>query len=398
MSLEAASANLPGVPDELVMRSARARAAAQGTEVDAVLASWGGGADLPDAPAPAAPPAADAATPAAQPEPAPAAVATAQPAAPAVPTGPTREVIYVLPDEAEPIRAVPLRERVRTGSLLGGTLGAITGLVAGVAAFGLATGGMVIVDEAPGMAIDPTRTLIILGIIFAVAGLVIARVTAALPARFDPNRAVDYRGGVIGTLGLVLGAGLGAATAGLVGGGATELIGQEPLVGVTAIGSFITIVVMAVVMGTAVGILAQVITLPQGLDEGSSQDSEAVQKRLVTGYMVPIVVLVSMALIIVGMGSLFLQFPALSPLFAVLIAGAILTFGFLATSRPNTKIGASDVAIFVAGLAIVVVMVASVAWQIGGGHSEEGDDHGEETEEVSEEMPSEDAFSWLRPA
>jgi MFS family permease len=401
MSLDAASANLPGVPEELVMRSARARAAAQGTDVDAVLSSWGGGAALPDTPAPAAAPAGDATTtPEPEPESAPAAVATAEPVAPAVPAGPAREVIYVTPDESEPLRAVPLGERVRTGLLLGGALGAIAGLVTGVAAFALAGGGMVIVEEAPGMAIDPTRTLIVLALIFGVAGLVIARTTAALPARFDPNRDTHHRGGVIGTVGLVLGAGIGAATAGMVGGGATELVGQEPLVGVPAIGSFITIGIMAVVMGAVVGVLAQVIALPKGLDESAEQDSEAVQKRLVTGYLVPIVVLLSMALVIVGVGTLFLQFPAISPVIGIIIAASLLTFGFLSTSRPNTKIGLSDVAIFVAGLAIVVVVIASVAWQIGGGHGEDEGDHGGGTEDVSEggDAPAGDAWELTLPA
>jgi hypothetical protein len=149
-----------------------------------------------------------------------------------------------------------------------------------------------------------------------------------------------------------------------------------------------------------VGVLAQVIALPKGLDESAEQDSEAVQKRLVTGYLVPIVVLLSMALVIVGVGTLFLQFPAISPVIGIVIAGSLLTFGFLSTSRPNTKIGMSDVAIFVAGLAIVVVVIAAVAWQIGGGHGEGEDDHGGGTEDVSEgdDAPAGDAWELTFPA
>ena len=55
-----AAAQAMGTPEDLVMRSARARAAATGTDVDAVLAAWAGGEAPPAGSAPAAPePAAD---------------------------------------------------------------------------------------------------------------------------------------------------------------------------------------------------------------------------------------------------------------------------------------------------------------------------------------------------
>ena len=82
--LLAAAAAALGAPDHLVERAAQARAEADGTTYEAVLAAWGGGATLPApsaTPEPQAPPAtsgAPAAPPvAASPEPAPAAVAVA---------------------------------------------------------------------------------------------------------------------------------------------------------------------------------------------------------------------------------------------------------------------------------------------------------------------------------
>ncbi len=57
--LSAAAANVGG-PEDLVMRSARARAEATGASVDDILAAWAGGAAAPPSPAQAAPVAADA--------------------------------------------------------------------------------------------------------------------------------------------------------------------------------------------------------------------------------------------------------------------------------------------------------------------------------------------------
>lgn len=87
MSDLAAAAAAVGGPEELVMRSARARAAAAGVPVEDILAAWAGGGAAPPAPAPAAsaptaaePEAEDVASEpeeAAEPAPAPAAVAVA---------------------------------------------------------------------------------------------------------------------------------------------------------------------------------------------------------------------------------------------------------------------------------------------------------------------------------
>ena len=123
-----AAAQAMGVPEELVKRSAAARAAAAGTDTDTVIGAWAGGES---APAPAAPAAPAAATPEreAPPEPAPepeqsSAPATPEPAAPtaaapaAVTPPPTpREVS---PEEAldhEVVVSVPtagLKERTST--------------------------------------------------------------------------------------------------------------------------------------------------------------------------------------------------------------------------------------------------------------------------------------------
>lgn len=51
MSDAASIAAASGVPEELVMRSARARAAASGTSVEAVLGAWGGGEAISSSPA-----------------------------------------------------------------------------------------------------------------------------------------------------------------------------------------------------------------------------------------------------------------------------------------------------------------------------------------------------------
>ena len=127
--LLAAAAAALGAPEDLVERSAQARAEADGTTYEAVLSAWGGGAPLPApsaAPEPQAPPAttaapaaAPAATPAAvAPDPAPAAVAVAP--APAPPSPVPRPAAPAL-SKATPrltgVRMHPLRTWVMMAGL-----------------------------------------------------------------------------------------------------------------------------------------------------------------------------------------------------------------------------------------------------------------------------------------
>ena len=97
-----AAAQVVGAPAELVLRSAEARAAADGVSVDDVLQAWAGGGSAPapsSAPAPAPAPAA-----APAPVPEPAAPPTPAPAAPAPSVAPVAP-----PAPAAPVPAAPAR-------------------------------------------------------------------------------------------------------------------------------------------------------------------------------------------------------------------------------------------------------------------------------------------------
>src|SRR5690606_4637672 len=129
-----AAAQAMNVPEPLVERSARARAAASGMSYEEVLAAWAGGgavaAAAPPAEAPTAEPeAAPEETPAAEeaaapvPEPA----TPAAPAAPAAPPPVAVAAFEEMDEEAEPVEPLPLGERVRLAGRVGAWSGAILG-------------------------------------------------------------------------------------------------------------------------------------------------------------------------------------------------------------------------------------------------------------------------------
>jgi hypothetical protein len=105
MSDTAAAAAAMNIPEDLVQRSAAARAAATGASIDEVLAAWAGGAPAPAAtaaPEPATAPEADAPKPEPQPVPD-APIPTPQPAAAAAAPAAPSPAAAPLPPSAPPV-------------------------------------------------------------------------------------------------------------------------------------------------------------------------------------------------------------------------------------------------------------------------------------------------------
>ncbi|MDE0235136.1 MAG: hypothetical protein OXM62_09015, partial [bacterium] len=128
----AAAAAVLNAPEELVLRSAEAKAQALGGTADDYLQAWGGGGAAPTPAAPAAPP---------QPVPAAPVERTPPPAAPeAVPSPvetPAAAAVAVQPEEAAVVVEEPPPPEVDPAPLgvrrkLGGRLGAITGAAMGL--------------------------------------------------------------------------------------------------------------------------------------------------------------------------------------------------------------------------------------------------------------------------
>lgn len=361
--LAAAKQAFPGVPDAIVMRSAQARATAQGASVDDVLAAWGGGASIPvaaEAPAPAAPVAS--AETAATPEAAAPVVETAAPVVAAAAPAPAAVALAEPPPPTE-ITPVPLGTRVAAGWRIGAALGAVAGLIAAVTGIARATDSFILLETGPGAAVLPARAMITFAVVFAFAGLVIAKVASSLPGRLRHDHAVEQRPVIIGATGLLLGGAFGAVTGAIVTGGHEEILGSEPAVGVPVVGSALLVILLGVIMGVVVGVIAQIITLPAGLEDDSH--SLEVRKRLSTAYGVTVLIVAAAVTVIITLGRIFLMAPGLAPVVAIIVAGAILTFAFMSTSRPQMKVGRTEFLVVLGGVAIVLIFLSVIANAVG---------------------------------
>lgn len=351
--LAAAVAALPGVPDQLVLRSASARATAQGVGVDDVLQAWSGGGSLPGG-APAAAPAA-AKVPAAASAPAPA--AKAAPAASAVVPTP---VTVEMPDDEDPIDPPLIGARLRQGLRLGGFMGALGGFVTAMYGISSTFDAVGVTNEAVTVTIGRSGGIIAFAAVMAVAGIVIANGAVGLPAAFDRNFSTENHPMVTALVGVGSGGVLGAALGAFVTGTGSADALDESLVHVPVGVAFLTAILGGAVVGALVGMIAQAAAVPAGLEGSERDEALAVRKRLATGYIFPALVLLAIGGLVVSLGTILLTFHAVAPIMAVVVAGAILMFAFLSGGRPRIRAGKTEVVVVLATLAVLVYFLVII--------------------------------------
>ena len=364
---------LGGAPEHLVERSAAARAQAQGVGVEEVLAAWSGGGGLATATAtvtesPVAPTAPPVATPPPAPEPVP---------APPDPSPLMEEVAVAAvqvvdeDEETEPVEPAPLGARIRLGVRIGGALGALLGLLTLVAEAPLVLGRMSQTTISGGPAVEVTWTSVAAtAAIWAVTGAIITLVARGAGRFWSPAYETDTTmfGSVLsgGFVGLVLGCGLGGvlfatAESSLSG---TKLISIGPTM-------VVGMVAASALLGALVGGIAQAMAQPAALAGHDAEDAETVRRRLGDALLFPVTATVLILVIVVSFGSLLLRFSGFAPLIAILVAIGTLAFASMMASRPNLRVTRNEVLVAMAGVGVVLLMIALIAASMATDHGEE---------------------------
>lgn len=388
--LLAAAAAVLDAPEELVLRSAEAKAQALGGTADDYLAAWGGG-QVPPAPGP--PP---------SPSPAPAPAVSSPPveeaAAPAVPDSasapaepPVAAVESVQPEERAvveplppPVDPAPLKVRRQLGGRFGAITGAAAGLVSLVALSPwLAARADTLGEEgalSPSLLMTPEWAMLGLVTLFGVFGIVLASFTTAAVGWHGPGMRI-----VAGRMSILIGGALvgvliGAAAGGVaVGMFAIEVPGAE-VVEVSVMVALVTVVGAAAVLGWSVGQLAQVLGVPEGMAGAEGEEAENVRFRLGSALALPVTGVGIIALLVLPAAYLFLSFPGWAPITGSVVAAGILAFAGLSASRPEMRITRGEFLLAAAGIGVVVFILVAVLNTQGAGHSEPEEDHGAESE------------------
>lgn len=372
---------LGGAPEHLVERSAAARAEAQGVAVEEVLSAWSGGGGIATATATIAesPPATPAPAVAAPP-PAPEPVAASPDPVPLMEEpAPATARIVEEEEEAEPVEPAALRDRIRLGAGMGAALGAVLGFFTLVAEAPLVLGRISQTTVLGGPAVEVTWTSVAAtGAIWAVIGAIIT-LAARGGGRFR-SPAYDTDTTTLGSalsggfVGLILGCGLG----GLVFATAESSLSGTKLVAIGLM-TIIGVVAASILLGALVGGIAQAMAQPATLAGDQAEDAETVRRRLGDALLFPVTATVLILVIVVSFGSLLLRFAGYAPLIAILVAIGTLAFAAMMASRPNLRVTRNEVLVAMAGIGVVLLMIAVIA-------SSTASDHGEE------EAPTDHAY------
>lgn len=371
-----------GIPPELVERSAAARAEADGTSMDDVLAAWAGDAPPPE-PAAAEEPAPEATEPEPEqpaeeterePEPAPAPVLEE----PGLPAGPE---VGVEPEPEEELEPVPLAVRVTTAVRIGAWTGAALGVIGFLAASAVwAPSTTTLEDAGPVVQVSPNSVIIATALVSIVFGAVVAGMSRAATGWTNP--AMQLSGSKARTvwLGAVIGLVLGAIAGAMLQGFGTAVEGSDPpLVQLPVLATLIVLVIGGAVLGSLTALVPQLLGVPVAVDE-DTEEVETMKQRLRNAVGIPLAGLLILVLLVLPFGFTLIESNHLAPgvggaVVAIITAGGILGFAALAGSRPEMKISLGDLMVAVIGIGVVLVIIISVLFAIS------DDDHAEESGE-----------------
>lgn len=370
-----AAASALDVPEPLVERSAAARATANGTSVDDVLAAWAGGAPAA-APSSAAPTEEEAAPPAepspsdaaAEPEPEPA----PEPAAPepevTVPAAavPAAAVMVAEPEvELEPI---PLRRRVRTAIRVGAWTGAGLGLIGFVVASNGWAPTATVTGEGPFTPViqaDSNGVIIGSALISVVFGAVIASLSRAAAGWANPGMQLSNSptstAWVGALIGLVLGVAAGAA---LTSGFGTPVEGLEGAVQLPVLSTIAVMSIGGAVLGGLTAAVTQALGVPVAVPEGAGEEIDMVRRRIGAAFGIPLTGLLLLLLLVLPFAWALIESNHLTSggaaIVGILTAGGILGFASLAGSKPNIKLSFGEVMVALIGIGTILVFILAV--------------------------------------
>jgi hypothetical protein len=371
-------------PESLIERSAAARAAANGTTVDEVLAAWSGGAPAVSA-APVETAAPETAPVEAAPAPTPVVEqdAAAEPAAPAtiaVAVAPPVVVPIVGPEE--PLEAVSFGRRVRTATRVGAWTGAALGLLGFLVATASWAANATVTGDGPYTTVilaDSTDVVIGAALVSILFGAVTAGLSRASAGWANPGMRLSNSKGSTAWLGAFIGLVLGVfAGAMLSSGFGAAVEGVEGTVQLSVLPTLSVMLIGGAVLGALTAAITQAVAVPVAVADGDDEEIESVRGRLGGALSIPMTALIILLLLVLPFAWALIESNALTAngaaVVGIITAAGILGFATLAGSSPNMKISFGEVMVAVVGIGIVLILIFAVlfAQNPTGAHEEPG--------------------------
>jgi hypothetical protein len=384
--LEAASTAL-GTPRELVQRSAAARAAANGTSVDDILAAWAG--DEPPPPPAAAEPEAETPAPEPQPEQEPEPEPEQEPEAAPEPVVAPAAVIEEAPQppaepaieyEPEPVlEPVPLATRVKTAVRIGAWTGAALGVVGFLVSSAFwAPNTTALPDSGPVVQISPNSVILAIALVSVVFGAIVAGMSRAATAWTNPAMQLSSSRAATAWIGAALGLILGVVGGAMLNGFGTPVEGSDPaLIQLPVLSTLFVMIIGGAILGALTALVPQLLGVPVAVDDDDAEEVQTVKSRLRSAVSIPVAGLLLLVLLVLPFAFALIESNHFAPgvggaIVAIIAAGGVLGFSALAGSRPEMRISFGDLMVAVIGIGVVLLIIISVLF------ATQSDDHAEE--------------------
>jgi hypothetical protein len=377
--LEAASTAL-GTPRELVQRSAAARAAADGTSVEDILAAWAG-----DAPPPS-PAAAETEAEAPEPEPEPETEAAPEPApAPApvmeqAPPTPAEPAVEYEPEPEPVLEPVALATRVKTAVRIGAWTGAALGVVGFLvsSAFWAPNTTALPDSGSPVVQISPNSVLLAIALVSVVFGAIVAGMSRVATAWTNPAMQLSSSRAATAWIGAALGLALGVVGGALLNGFGAPVEGSEPaLIQLPVLATLFVMIIGGAILGALTALVPQVLGVPVAVDDDDVEEVHTVKTRLRNAVSIPVAGLLLLVILVLPFAFALIESNHFAPgaggaIVAIIAAGGVLGFSALAGSRPEMRISFGDLMVAVIGIGVVLLIIISVLF------ATQRDEHAEE--------------------
>ena len=148
-------------------------------------------------------------------------------------------------------------------------------------------------------------------------------------------------------------------------------------------------VIGGAVLGAATAAMPQLIGVPVAVDETDEEEVGAIRKRLGNAMSIPMAGLLILLLLVLPFAYALIQSNHLAEnggaIVAIIAAAGILGFSALAGNKPEMRISFGDMVVALVGVGVLLVIIISVLFYVGG-----NDDH--------EEAPVEEAHPVVRLA
>ena len=366
--LDAAAAAL-GTPNELVQRSAAARAAETGATVDEILSAWAGGAPVTSTEKPAAEAVAEdvLVEAAATEEPS---TAVAVTTAPPVTVAPIAETFAPESEPETPLEPVSVGQRIKTAVRVGAWTGAGLGLIAFFFASAFwADSTAVLPDEGPIVQVQTRGVVIGVALVSVLFGAIVAGFSRAAASWSNPAMQLSGSKSSTPWIGAILGLILGIVAGVVLTSLGTEIEGSEGLIQLPVLSTLAVMLIGGAALGAITSVVPQLLGTPVAVDESDQVEVEEVRGRLGNAIGIPMVALILLVLLVVPFGYILIQSSHLTTggasIVGILTASGILGFAALAGSKPEMKISFGDLLWAIIGLGTVLVIILAVLFYTG---------------------------------